>query len=107
MKTLLILGISLGLLGCAGSSMPEFPDIKKHYVMLVFGGQAVCNECDIISKIPYKIGNCDEVELQRCHLMGGYLPADTQKLSNWLVDVKQWAEKQDKNRTCVQNLPGG
>lgn len=87
--------------------MPEFPDIKNHYVVQVFGGQVVCMKCEILSKIPYKIGNCTEVETPTCDLVGGYLPADTLKLSNWLVDVKKWAEKQDKNRTCVNNLPGG
>lgn len=107
MKNLLILAISFSLLGCAGSSMPEFPDIKKHYVVLIFGGQAVCNECDIVNKIPYKISNCIEVDTPKCHMVGGYLPDDMKLLTNWLVDVKKWAEKQDKNRTCVQNLPGG
>lgn len=85
--------------------MPDFPDISKHYVVQVFGGQVVCMRCDIVNKIPYKIGNCVEVETPSCDLVGGYKPDDTLKLSNWLVDVKKWAEKQQK-QTCITPAGG-
>lgn len=102
MKILLILVTSILLTGCAGKDMPAFPDIKKHYLLMVFGGMSVCNECDILNKIPYKIGNCHEVSLKECDLVGGYKPEDSTKLYNWLVDVKKWAEKQEA-KSCMPN----
>lgn len=93
MKTLLILATSFFLLGCDKTSLPDFPDIKDHYLVQVSGGQVYCVKCEILSKIPYKIGNCVEVETVSCDLVGGFKPADTVKLNNWLVDVKKWSEQ--------------
>ena len=97
MKNLSILVISLIFVGCAQTSLPKFPDIKKHFMVSVDDvKQAHCLEFDIVSTRPYKIKFNKEVELEFCSGVGGYTPKDFSKLLNWVSDVDHWAESRPK-----------
>lgn len=126
MKIKLILAINFFLLcGCAGSSMPDFPDIKFHYAVEVRGSKldttrlkpvvvnyseikqmddnenVRCLKFEILNKIPYKIKYTGSVDLLQCDLVGGYQPNDSTLLYNWLVEVKKWA---DEHKQCFKQL---
>jgi hypothetical protein len=115
MKILSILAASL-LVGCASPSIPQFPDIKDHYLVEVRDEdvpaqllESIVNKSDIpdmfseltvrclhfevVSKIPYKIKFLKEEPMKQCHLVGGYKPKDSISIYNWLDDVKESVEK--------------
>jgi hypothetical protein len=115
MKILSILAASL-LVGCASPRIPEFPDIKDHYLVEVrdeevpaqllesivnrhdipdmFSELTVrCLHFEVVSKIPYKIKFLREEKMNECHLVGGYKPKDSISIYNWLDDVKESVEK--------------
>lgn len=125
MKKIFLALTALVMTGCAGSSMPEFPDIKYHYAIEVRGSEkdtttlekvisnyseipmmpkwqdVRCLKFQILNKIPYKIKYLPgDTPMKECDLIGGYQPADSTLLYNWLVDVKEWADKQ-KSRIQV------
>lgn len=117
MKILLTLVASFLVAGCAGSSLPEFPDIKDHYVVDVkdevlpaYIATAItnlqeipapvevvrCLKFEIVSKVPYKIKFIAEVPVKECNGVGGYKPKDSVSLLNWIDDVTKWAETKKK-----------
>lgn len=120
MKNILTLGASLFILGCANSSMPEFPSvIRAHYMVEVreeplpfkqlesivnpqdimpMPTQQVarCLHFDIISKTPYKIKFLGEEPMLECNGVGGYRPDDSIMLLNWIDDISAWAKTKRK-----------
>lgn len=120
MKIILTLVGSSLLLGCANSSMPEFPsDIRAHYMVEVRDEEippeifsavvnaneiphmapvqvARCLHFDIISKVPYKIKFLAEEPMKECNGVGGYKPDNTVSLLNWIEDVSDWSKTKKK-----------
>jgi hypothetical protein len=118
MKIILILA-AISLFGCANSTMPEFPDIKDHYLIevrneamparilsaienaedipMMKDAEVVrCLHFEIVNKIPYKIKFIKQEAVKECNGVGGYKPADSESLLNWVEDVAHWAESKKK-----------
>lgn len=116
MRTLMLLTLVGSLIGCASPHLPEFPDIKDHYMVEVRDEEVPseiltavvnldeiprmestqvvrCLHFAIISKIPYKIKFLREEMMKECHLVGGYKPKDSLSLYNWLDDAEAELEK--------------
>lgn len=116
-STLAVISFLLAAIsGCAVGEFPNFPDIKKQYLLVLAGNETPeyvksyienvgefntllksrpsidCLEFDIVSTRPYKIKLVGITELKNCHLVGGYKPHDTQALLNWADDVYEWAK---------------
>lgn len=125
MKKCLILAASFLLSSCAVGPSPKFPeDLKDYFVTMVNGqeipkdfqshiinvdeipmdkfgifftfNQASCLHFELIEKHPVKIKYIEEVPLKSCHLVGGFIPQDTQHLFNWIDDMWDWAETRKK-----------
>lgn len=118
MKICLILAASLFLAGCAVTPAPTFPeDLKDYYVTLVNeepipkeiearivnleeitleGADVSCLHFEVVEKHPVKLKYISEVGLKRCHMVGGFVPRDTQHLFNWVDDMWDWAETRKK-----------
>ena len=123
MKICLILAISLLLLSCATGPAPRFPnDLKDYYALLIQGetvpldfqkrvvnieqlsfavstmdeNSARCVHFEIASQHPVKLKYISEVPVKKCHLVGGFVPKDTQLFFNWVDDLWAWAETRKK-----------
>lgn len=116
MKILLTVSIFLLIAACAIAPFPKFPDsIQYHYVtevrdeilpqeltQVIEDAEAIptikrtqvarCLKFEIISKIPYKIKYLAEVPLAECNGVGGYKPADSKSLYNWMELAQAWAD---------------
>ena len=57
---------------------------------------ARCIKFKVVSKIPYKISFDAVVALKECHGVGGFKPSNFVKLTNWISDVKSWADTRKK-----------
>lgn len=91
---LILLGIIL--IGCAQYSIPDAPkfpeEVKYHYVVLVADEKALCVRYDIISVVPYKIGNKQFMTIAECDGVGGYKLQDSQKVYNWINEMVEWGK---------------
>lgn len=96
MKTLLILSLVPLLLGVSKCASPDFPawpeEVKLHYYFTMKGGSPNCFEYDIISHIPYKIGNLRQAELEKCSGLNGLVGTDFKSVVEYQEDAAEWAE---------------
>jgi hypothetical protein len=119
MKKCLILVSSLLLVCCATGPAPSFPeDLKDYYALLIKGepipadfqrrvsnveslsfsvetmedNSARCLHFEIATKHPVRLKYISEVEIKKCHLVGGFVPRDTQSFFNWVDDAWDWME---------------
>lgn len=96
MKNLSIAIASLFFIGCA-NPYPKEPDLNHFYVILYDGDQnPICTRYDVINIIPFKIKNPKYFDMEKCSGMGGFLPEDIQKIMNYSLEVKSWAEEKQK-----------
>lgn len=121
---LTLVGISIvGLLSCATGPAPKFPNELEDYYALVIQGEQVptdfqkrvsnieqfafsvstldensarCMHFKISSKHPVKLKYISEVPIKKCHLVGGFVPKDTQLFFSWVDDIWAWAETRKK-----------
>lgn len=122
MRTLAILtlvAISFLLVSCDNEKIPQFPEIKKHYAVLMPGKklpelfiksvvnpqevptpvEVECAEYDIVSKHPYQLKFVRIAPTGECSGVGGYKPDDMVLFLNWVDDVMDIATK---NRNCFK-----
>lgn len=87
MKTLLMLLAVVSLSGCL-DDQPKFPDhVKLEYVVFIGAdGLADCGRCEILSYMPYQIGNCQGVHPSECNGVSGYKAKER-------ADVIAWSQK--------------
>lgn len=92
MKIFSIVILSLFITSCS-IPFPKDPEIKEFYVVLFDkSNKPVCTKYDLISYAPFKITNPKYLDISQCNAMGGFKPDDIQKLINYSMEVKEWAQ---------------
>lgn len=61
-------------------------------VALMDENSAECMHFEIISQHPVKLKYISETLVKKCHLVGGFVPKDTQLFFNWIDDAWSWME---------------
>lgn len=94
MRILLILVGSL--LTACNSVVPNFPNVKYQYSIVVRDGVANCLKYDIVTGHPYKIKFKEVVVLTECNNLNGFTDTDTQLILNYIDDLFTFAEAHKK-----------
>lgn len=94
-KALALILIFFWVTGC-GLKIPDFPKIKRQYVVLMVNSNAYCAEYEVISTDPYKIKFLANWPIEMCDKVGGFKPEDVQSILNWKEDVQEWASQHCK-----------
>ena len=98
MKILLISVLSLLLISCGNSNLPQAPTIKNQYSIVVREGVAYCLQYEIQSVHPYKVKFDKVVELVECNNLNGFTPHDITQMLNYVDDLYSFA---DAHKKCL------
>lgn len=101
MRFAILLTASLFLSGCKLTSAPQWPkEVTEHYYFVLGqDGTPFCFMSKILSSSPqYLLDEANEVPLEKCDGLSGYLPHDMKSVISYKDRTVEWSVKHCKKK---------